>query len=145
MRTVHLSNIANVAYANCAILESRGIGVELYCHDMTHIMSQPEWNDLVLDLADFPDENDFFNNTADLSGYNRPNWFHSGTLFSLMLFSETLAGSGRVRSGERPVPKVAAMSLATAVNFAFGKLIKIAAKLLAATVLFAFSMLDHDR
>jgi glycosyltransferase involved in cell wall biosynthesis len=90
LRTVHLSNIANVAYANCTMLESRGISVELYCHDMTHIMSQPEWNDLVLDSADFPDENDFFNNTADLSGYQRPDWFHSGTLFSLMLSNETL-------------------------------------------------------
>ena len=36
-RTVHLSNIANVAYANCKILESRGIDVALYCHDMTHV------------------------------------------------------------------------------------------------------------
>jgi hypothetical protein len=60
------------------MLESRGISVELYCHDMTHIMSQPEWNDLVLDSADFPDENDFFNNTADMSGYQRADWFHSG-------------------------------------------------------------------
>jgi glycosyltransferase involved in cell wall biosynthesis len=89
-RTVHLSNIANVAYANCTMLESRGISVELYCHDMTHIMSQPEWNDLALDSADFPDENDFFNNTADLSGYKRPDWFHSGTLFSLMLSNGAL-------------------------------------------------------
>ena len=118
LRTVHLSNIANVAYANCKMLESRGISVEVYCHDMTHVMSQPEWNDLALNSADFPDENNFFNNTADLSKYSRPDWFHSGTLFSLMLSNEAVEGGGRGMG--------AARLLATPVHFAFRTLIRAA-------------------
>lgn len=80
-RTVHISNIANVAYENCKILEQFGIPVELFCHDLTHVMSQPEWDDLDLQSDDFPDEYNFYNNTADFGSYRRPEWFYSGTLF----------------------------------------------------------------
>ena len=68
IKTVHTSNIANVAYENCKILEQFGFPVELYCHDMTHIMSQPEWDDLDLDSKDFPDENNFYSHKADFGG-----------------------------------------------------------------------------
>ncbi|MGH1371016.1 MAG: glycosyltransferase [Cellvibrionaceae bacterium] len=87
MKTVHTSNIANVAYENCKILDQFKVEVQLYCHDMTHIMSQPEWDDLDLDSEDFPNENDFYSNSANLGSYKRPEWFHSGTLFSLLLES----------------------------------------------------------
>ena len=85
--SIHTSNIANVAYENCKILKQFDCDVELYCHDMTHIMSQPEWDDLDLDSSDFPDENDFYSNTADFGSYKRPDWYHSGTLFSLLMNS----------------------------------------------------------
>jgi len=38
-------------------------------------MSQPEWDDLELDPADFPNENNFYNNTADFGKYQRPAWY----------------------------------------------------------------------
>ena len=52
MRTIHCCNIANVAYGYCKILEHFGQDVRLCCHDMTHLMSQPEWDDLELDPED---------------------------------------------------------------------------------------------
>ena len=52
----------------------------MICHDVTHLMSQPEWDDLALDPEDFPDEADFNVNTADLGEYRRPPWFVSDTI-----------------------------------------------------------------
>lgn len=84
LRSVHTCNIANVAYGYCKILRDEGASVELYCHDMTHVMSQPEWDDLDLSSDDFRDENNFYDNTADFVGYYRPEWFHSAPLLSLL-------------------------------------------------------------
>ena len=75
MKSLHLCNLANVAYGYCKILRHSGHVADLLCHDLKHLMSQPEWDDLELDSADFPDENDFFNNTADFGDYRRPDWF----------------------------------------------------------------------
>ncbi len=79
-RTLHAGNVANVAYGYAKILARRGASVEVICHDVTHLMSQPEWDDLVLDPKDFPDENRFDINTADFGDYRRPPWFKSQTL-----------------------------------------------------------------
>lgn len=87
-RASHLSNIANVAYENCKLLVQYEIPVALHCHDMNHLMSQPEWDDLDLDSRDFPDENNFFDNNATLGDYQRPDWFHSGALFSQIILME---------------------------------------------------------
>jgi glycosyltransferase involved in cell wall biosynthesis len=73
--SLHVSNIANVAYGYAKNLARHGGKVKVICHDAFHLMSQPEWEELDLDPADFPDENDFRNNTADLSQYQRPSWF----------------------------------------------------------------------
>ncbi|WP_461536854.1 glycosyltransferase [Spongorhabdus nitratireducens] len=86
--TAHTCNIANVAYENCKILNQFGCQIELYCHDITHIMSQPEWDDLDLNSEDFPDENNFYSNSANLKDYKRPKWYHSGSLFNLLLNKE---------------------------------------------------------
>lgn len=79
-RSLHVGNVANVAYGYAKILARRGAPVELICADITHLMSQPEWDDVALDPQDFPDEGDFRNNTADLGEYRRPEWFKGATL-----------------------------------------------------------------
>jgi len=76
-QTLHLCNLANVAYGYCKILDEADATVQLRCHDLLHLMSQPEWDDLELNASDFPDENNFFENNADLSGYTRPSWFRT--------------------------------------------------------------------
>lgn len=75
--TLHLCNLANVAYGYCKILDESRADIQLRCHDLLHLMSQPEWDDLELNASDFPEENNFFNNNADLSGYTRPTWFRT--------------------------------------------------------------------
>ena len=76
-RSLHLCNLANVAYGYCKLLVGEGAEVSLRCHDLTHLMSQPEWDDLELRAEDFPNELDFFDNTADFGDYQRPEWFRS--------------------------------------------------------------------
>ena len=48
-------------------------------------MSQPEWQDLELDPAHFPDEWDFYGGIEDaseeLAGYGRPEWYADSCLF----------------------------------------------------------------
>ena len=85
IKSVHTSNIANVAYGNCKILKQFAHDVKLYCHDMTHVMSQPEWDDLDLETTDFPDEDNFYSHTADLGDYRRPEWFFSGSIYSFLV------------------------------------------------------------
>ncbi|MBI4754382.1 MAG: glycosyltransferase family 4 protein [Betaproteobacteria bacterium] len=80
LKSLHVSNVANVAYSNAKILNKRGWPAQVICHDVKHLMSQPEWDDLLLDPQDFPDETDFYNNTADFGGYSRPEWFKSDSL-----------------------------------------------------------------
>jgi glycosyltransferase involved in cell wall biosynthesis len=77
MRSLHVCNAANVAYGYCKILREAGHESDLRCHDITHLMSQPEWDDLPLDPDAFPDENNFFANHADLGDYRRPAWFQT--------------------------------------------------------------------
>jgi len=83
LKSIHLCNIANVAYGYCKILNEAGYPVDLRCHDIKHLMSQPEWDDLELDPADFPDENNFYNNTADFGDYRRPQWYVSDEMWTL--------------------------------------------------------------
>ena len=76
-RTIHLCNLANVAYGYCKALREDDHDLVLRCHDLKHLMSQPEWDDLELRAEDFPDEFDFYTNTADFGTYRRPDWFLS--------------------------------------------------------------------
>src|SRR5215469_17610573 len=80
-RSLHVGNIANVAYGYAKTLEPHGAPVRLICHDLTHLMSQPEWDDLDLDPKDFPDEMRFDINSADFGDYRRPSWFTSEKLW----------------------------------------------------------------
>lgn len=91
MRSLHLCNIANVAYGYSKILRQAGHEADLRCHDLTHLMSQPEWDDLELDSEDFPDENDFTVNTADFGGYERPFWFQNAPIYPNQSFLKTTA------------------------------------------------------
>lgn len=75
MKSVHISNIANMAYGYAKMLNARGLETRVVCHDIKHLMSQPEWDDIELDPADFPNEADFFENDADFGTYTRPTWF----------------------------------------------------------------------
>jgi hypothetical protein len=75
-----VGNVANVAYGYAKALVRHGARANVICHDVTHLMSQPEWEDLLLDPEDFPDENNFRRNTAKLGSYQRPDWFVSDTL-----------------------------------------------------------------
>ena len=80
MKSLHVCNIANVAYGYCKMLVEQGHSVDLRCHDMKHLMSQPEWDDLELDSSDFPNENNFYLNSADFGEYQRPEWYLSQDL-----------------------------------------------------------------
>lgn len=77
LRSLHIGNLANVAYGYCKILDQAGAEVSLRCHDLRHLMSQPEWDDLELRAEDFPDEWDFYRNTADFGDYRRPSWYRA--------------------------------------------------------------------
>lgn len=106
-RSLHICNLANVAYGFCKILRQAGEEVELRCHDPKHLMSQPEWDDLELKAEDFPDEWNFHDNTADFGGYRRPAWYRS-TGFEASHFRELPelgaadAGDGRSSPGQAP-------------------------------------------
>lgn len=65
MRSLHIGNVANVAYANCKLLEQEGESVTLGFFNNAHVMSQPEWDDLPLDPGRFPDENNFFSENME--------------------------------------------------------------------------------
>lgn len=80
MKSLHVGNLANVAYGCCKILRQSGHDVTLLTHDERHLMSQPEWDDLELRSEDFLDEFDFQVNMADFGDYKRPDWFKSDTL-----------------------------------------------------------------
>lgn len=99
-RSLHVGNVANVAYGYAKALVRRGATARVICHDISHLMSQPEWEDLALDPKDFPHENDFSRNTADFGDYRRPDWFVSVTL------SEPLAGfrAAMLRLAARHLP-----------------------------------------
>lgn len=105
-RTLHINNIANMAYGNAKILRQYGFEATVICRDISHLMSQPEWDDLELDPAHFPDETNFYHNTADLSAYRRPDWFHSekpfvgkvnATRSRLLQFAQRLPASTKAR------------------------------------------------
>lgn len=74
MKSLHVCNIANVAYGFCKILKDGGHGVRLICHDIDHLMSQPEWDDQDLDFNNFPDENNFFISHQSVT-LTRPSWY----------------------------------------------------------------------
>lgn len=86
--SLHVCNLANVAYGYAKILDEFGYPVALRCHDLQHLMSQPEWDDLELCADDFPDENNFFDNAADFGDYRRPGWFKSESILPLKLDAE---------------------------------------------------------
>ena len=77
--SLHICNLANVAYSNCKILKEFGSDVRLVTHDIGHVMSQPEWQDLNLDPASFDDEWDFYGSwekaSVEADGYHRPDWY----------------------------------------------------------------------
>jgi glycosyltransferase involved in cell wall biosynthesis len=77
LTSLHVSNVANVAYGVAKLLNAHGSPASVVCHDVTHLMSQPEWDDVALDPHAFPDQNNFYDNTADFGGYARPAWFAS--------------------------------------------------------------------
>lgn len=83
--SVHICNLANVAYSNCKILSEKGDSVRLLTHDIAHVMSQPEWQDLDLNPSDFKDEWDFYGSidraASCLKGYNRPEWYFDSCIF----------------------------------------------------------------
>lgn len=91
--SLHVCNLANVAYGYCKILRGFGHPVSLRCHDLKHVMSQPEWEDLELAAESFPDETDFYSNSADFGSYKRPEWYHSAPLLET-LSHEFDAGGG---------------------------------------------------
>lgn len=74
LKSLHICNIANVAYGYCKILNASGHEVRLLCHDINHLMSQPEWDDQDLDFNNFPDENNFFLSHQPVE-LTRPSWY----------------------------------------------------------------------
>jgi glycosyltransferase involved in cell wall biosynthesis len=82
--SLHICNLANVAYSNCKILKEFGSDVRLVTHDIGHVMSQPEWQDLNLDPALFDDEWDFYGSwekaASEAGDYFRPDWYQDTCL-----------------------------------------------------------------
>jgi hypothetical protein len=74
LKSLHVCNLANVAYGYCKILKAENHDVKLICHDIDHLMSQPEWDDQDLDYNNFPDENNFFSSVIPVS-LTRPAWY----------------------------------------------------------------------
>jgi len=74
LKSLHVCNLANVAYGYCKILRNAGDDARLICHDINHVMSQPEWDDEDLGLEDFPDENNFFRSVRPIQ-LKRPEWY----------------------------------------------------------------------
>lgn len=74
MKTLHVCNLANVAYGFSKMMKSRGHDVRVICHDINHLMSQPEWDDDELDFLTFPNENNFFENSGGVA-LTRPEWY----------------------------------------------------------------------
>lgn len=93
MKSLHVGNLANVAYGCCKILRQAGHDLTLVVHDERHLMSQPEWDDLELRSEDFLDEFDFSVNRADFGDYQRPAWFKSDTLEPGL---DLIEGAGRL-------------------------------------------------
>ena len=81
MKTLHVCNVANMAYGFSKLLMKVGSSAEVHCNNLAHIMSQPEWDDLDLDPEAFYDENNFYNNSLELNHYTRPFWYHSDTIW----------------------------------------------------------------
>jgi glycosyltransferase involved in cell wall biosynthesis len=71
-----------MAYGYSKILINAGKQAAVYCNNITHIMSQPEWDDLDLDPEGITDENNFYSHTLDLKDYKRPSWFHSDMIWT---------------------------------------------------------------
>ena len=80
-RSLHVGNVANVAYGYAKILARRGAAVDLICHDVTHLMSQPEWDDLALDPRTSR-RKQVRRQYCRLWDYRRPAWFNSEVLRS---------------------------------------------------------------
>jgi glycosyltransferase involved in cell wall biosynthesis len=94
--SLHVCNIANMAYGYAKMLNASGEAARVLCHDIKHVMSQPEWDDLELDPADFPDENNFFDNkSVHLRGYSRPEWFAQGTVSTAEQIVIALSGGSQ--------------------------------------------------
>ena len=95
LRSLHICNLANVAYGYCKILRQEDCIADLRCHHLLHVASQPEWDDLELCGEDFRDEYNFFNNTAKIENYRRPQWYLSSDLFPSMEKREMEVESGK--------------------------------------------------
>jgi len=78
LKILHIGNIANNAYLNAKLQREHGIIADVICHDYTHIMGCPEWED-----AEFIDSwgDDFYPNfkIACSKDFKRPEWFYTGT------------------------------------------------------------------
>lgn len=112
LRSLHICNLANVAYGYCKILEQHGAEVALRCHDLRHLMSQPEWDDLELRAEEFPDEWNFYDNEADFGDYRRPDWYRSvgirtSGVVDLPGFHETESIEGRPAPGKKTPRRIA--------------------------------------
>lgn len=79
-RILHVGNIANNAYLNAKFLRESGIEVDVLSHIDYHLMSYPEWEELLISTSSesrhaFPRFK-----RGELSGYQRPEWFIQGSL-----------------------------------------------------------------
>ncbi|MDC0251925.1 glycosyltransferase [bacterium] len=98
--SLHICNLANVAYSNCKILKEFGSDVRLVTHDIGHVMSQPEWQDLNLDPASFEDEWDFYGSwekaSVEADGYFRPDWYQDTCLHQVGVVAKRRGIKGRL-------------------------------------------------
>lgn len=79
LRVLHIGNIANNAYLNAKFLRSVGVDAHVVSYDYQHVMATPEWEEVELIHGHGDDFMPEFS-AYDLSGYQRPKWFFSGSI-----------------------------------------------------------------
>lgn len=71
LRVLHLGNLVNNGYLNAKFQRAAGIEADVVC-DESHIISQPEWEEVDLETPD--DHNDRARVTAQAATWRQPSW-----------------------------------------------------------------------
>lgn len=79
LRVLHLGNIAGNGFLNSKFLRRVGVEADIVCHDYTHVMAMPEWEELDLQHSHVDDFAPVFDR-RDIENYARPDWFIAGPL-----------------------------------------------------------------
>lgn len=82
VRVLHIGNIANNAWNNAKLLQSRYLENHVLCNDYYHVMGSPEWEEggLIGEVdATYPDWE-----AIEVKGFKRPAWFVQGPMWAAL-------------------------------------------------------------